>query len=224
MPHLSMKVFIFLFGLLQLCRFAFASDVILSDGRVLKDATIMSQAPRTVIIKHAAGLSSVSKSLLPPELSARYPVDEAAAREADLRAAQARADARELEKAEAERTDRVRTQRAETAAVNAAVAASEAAAEETRYENIRKSAESLARHYFEYEYNPGNNSTSVSDCSVTISEVRPVEGWAGRWLVRGRGFIKYYQSQGRSYMSQTRDFEAYYSTTGHNPSFEVTLR
>jgi hypothetical protein len=62
---------------------ATAAEIPLADGRVLHDATIRSQTPRTVIIKHTGGLCSVAKELLPPELQARYPVAEAAAREAD---------------------------------------------------------------------------------------------------------------------------------------------
>jgi len=203
---------------------AFAADISLPDGRVFKDASIMSQTPRKVTIRHAAGLSSVGKELLPPELQAKYPVDEAAAHEADRQAAVARDAAKEFEKNEAERVARLRAERGQTVAANTANAEREAAREEARYADVEREATERAIHYFQYEYNPGNNSASAFDCSVTLSEVRPVEGWAGRWFVRGRGFIKYYQSQGRTLTSQTRDFEAYYYKDGHKTSFEVTLR
>lgn len=201
-----------------------AADISLTDGRVFKDATVMSQTPLKVVIRHAAGLSSVTKQLLPPELQARYPVDEAAAREAERQATAASEAARESEKNEAERVARMRAQRAESVAANTANADREKAFEEARYAAVEREATERAKHYFQYEYNPSNNSASTWDCSVTISEVRPVEGWPGRWFVRGRSFIKYYQSQGRTFTSQTRDFEAYFYKDGHKTNFEVTLR
>jgi len=51
-----------------------AADLTLTDGRVLKDATITSQSATTVTVRHAAGLASVPKTVLPVELRAQYPV------------------------------------------------------------------------------------------------------------------------------------------------------
>jgi len=201
-----------------------AADFSLKDGRVLKDASIVSQAPRTVMIKHAGGLSSVAKELLPSELQAQYPVNEAAAREAERPASLAREAARESERAEAERVARVRAQREQMVAANESHASNEANREDAQYAAVERDAKERAKDYFRHEYNSGNNSNLTCECSVTLSEVRPVEGWAGRWLVKGRAYLKYYQSQGRSFTSQTRDFEAYYYKEGHKTNFEVTLR
>jgi hypothetical protein len=202
----------------------FAADFTLKDGRVLKDAAIVSQAPRTVMIKHAGGLSSVAKDLLPPDLQSQYPINETAARESERQAVIARDAARQSERAEAERVARVRAQREEMVAANESHASNEVYREDAQYAAVERDAKERAKDYFRHEYNSGNNSTYTCECSVTLSEVRPVEGWTGRWLVKGRAYMKYYQNQGRSFTSQTRDFEAYYYKEGHKTNFEVTLR
>ena len=155
---------------------------------------------------------------------AQYPIDEAAAREAERQAVLARQAAREFEKAEAERAARVRAQREATATANEAAAGRESTREDAQYSAVESDALQRARQYFKYEYNPGNSSVTNWDCNVTLSEVRPVDGWAGRWLVKGRAYLKYYQSQGRTFTSQNRDFEAYYYKDGRKTNFDVTLR
>ena len=219
-----MKLISIIFVAALMASWASAADVTLVDGRVLKDASVVSQTPRTVMIKHANGLSSVAKDLLPPELQSRYPINEAAAREAERQAVVARDAARQSERAEAERVARVRAQREQMVAANESHSANEASREDAQYAAVEQEAKARAIDYFRHEYNSGNNSTYNCECSVTLSEVRPVEGWAGRWLVKGRAYLKYYQSQGRTFTSQTRDFEAYYYKEGRKTNFEVTLR
>jgi hypothetical protein len=223
-PINTMKLILCIFTVAALSFPAFAADISLTDGRVFKDASILSQTPRKVTIKHAAGLSSVAKELLPPELQSKYSIDEVGAREAERQAVIARETARESEKAEAERVARARAERMETVAANSANAERDAAREDAKYASVESDALQRAQQYFKYEYNPGNGSVTNMDCSVTISEVRPVEGWTGRWFVTGRAYMKYYQSQGRTFTSQTRDFDAYYYKDGRKTNFEVTLR
>src|SRR6266496_4315921 len=124
-----MKMILFIFVAAMMSASAFAADILLKDGRVFKDAVIMSQTPRTVMIKHTTGLSSVAKELLPPEIQAQYPVDEAAARESERQTTIAREVARESEKTETERIARIRAQREATAASNDARAENDAARE-----------------------------------------------------------------------------------------------
>jgi hypothetical protein len=95
-----MKIIICVVSLLLFRSLSFATDLTLTDGRVYKNATIMSQTPLTVIVKHSAGLSSVSKNILPPELRTRYPADETAARDAEAKSKIAYTKARELEVAD----------------------------------------------------------------------------------------------------------------------------
>jgi len=188
-----MKTAFFIFAAGALALTSFAADITLNDGRVLSDATIVSQSPRNVSIKHAAGLSSVAKQLLPTELQAKYPYDEAAAREADARAIIAREKAQAFEKTEAERSAQVRKQREATAADYEARQAQEAADLKKKTQTVRATAATLAENYFNYDY--VRTPTGENTCSVSISDVRPVEGWQGRWLVTGHATIRHYDNQ-----------------------------
>jgi len=162
----------------------FAVDILLKDGRLLKEATIKSQAPRTIIICHAGGLSSVAKALLPPELQAVYPIDEAAATEADRRAVIASEAAKEFHRNESERVALLHKRHESDAIENEANQAKEAAAQKLAAQTAKGNASALAAHFFQFEYARG------STCDVTISDIRPIEGWAGRWLVRGNVLIR----------------------------------
>lgn|ERR1035437_4351636 len=59
-----------------------AEEITLKDGRVFKDAQVVSQSPTKVMIRYPGGVSSVAKSLLPERLLAQYPIDEKGAAEA----------------------------------------------------------------------------------------------------------------------------------------------
>ena len=228
-----------------------AADVTLTDGRVLRNATICSQTPLTVTIKHAAGLCSVSKKLLPPELAARYPPDEAAARENALKAEQARAKAQALESAEAERVAREHARSEASAAVMASQPVRQAAEAKTKYESVRADAQARAEAYFNTEYEPVTQARNISSVRVSILECRLVEGWNNRWFVRGKCDVQSYeivkiypyylpheiQENSRlgqpldytpvdtpQYTTQTRIFEADYSTENGDPTFDLTLR
>ena len=179
-----MKMIPVIFAAAAMSGSVFAADILLKDGRVLKDATIKSQAPRTITVSHAGGLSSVAKDLLPSELEAQYPIDEAAAIEADRRAAIAREAAQEFHKKEAERVALLRKQHESDVAEYEANQAKEDAAQKLAAQAAKANASALAAHFFQFEYARG------STCDVTISEIRPVEGWAGRWLVRGNVLIR----------------------------------
>jgi len=172
---------------------AFATDLELADGRVLKDAKIISQTPRTVTIGHTEGLISVSKTILPPELRTRYPIDESAARESDLRAAQALKKAAELQRNEIERVARVREQREETAAFNEHVATAKIASEATKYELARCEVQTRAEAYFNNEYEPVAHANNVNQAKVTISDLHLIEGWDNRWFVSGRCAVTCFQ-------------------------------
>lgn len=58
-----------------------AADLTLADGRVLKNWRVMSVSPGYLTIRYDGGAVKIQKELLPPEVRARYPVDEAAAAE-----------------------------------------------------------------------------------------------------------------------------------------------
>lgn len=267
----SMKLTVPFLAVSMCCVTALAADLTLTDGRVLKDAAIVSQAPRTVTIRHAAGLSSIAKTLLPPELKTKYPVDESAALVADQKAAEARLAAQEFQKREAARAAAVRApkmpaqetstiEETENARIKAVMAKAKAAA--------------LAAEYFKQSY---PSTTGTTSCYVSIAEFQPVENWPNHWHVVGRATIsqgytstsastsqigdpswrenynrnqseyqdRAYNNPERSTMtdpewrrrnnweepssrssgsSETKDFEAYYSTEGATPTIDVRPR
>jgi len=166
---------------------SFAADISLKDGRVLKDAVVKSQAPRTVTIKHAGGLSSIAKSLLPPELLAQYPFDEAAAHAADKKALLAREAALNARKTESGRLARLRTERDATVAAYEANQAKESVLMAPKIAAVKNKAQPLIEKYFEREYSLFSN--GVRTASVSIEEVRPIDGADGRWFMTGHTVI-----------------------------------
>lgn len=91
--------------LAALCLSASAADIALSDGRIFREAKIVSQSPTTVTIRHAAGFDQVPKAKLPPDLAAQYPSDDAAA---SLEAAAAEKRAAATAAAQAAKAERIR--------------------------------------------------------------------------------------------------------------------
>jgi len=239
-----------LLGLFTLCTAgAWAEDIALKDGRVLANASIVSQGPRTVTIKHAAGLTAVNKAQLSSELQIRYPIDEAAARKAEQRAEADRAAAQQAAAAEKERTALLRAQHEVTSTAQEIAAAKDAAELAARQESVKSGARAAALSYFEQEYSPVPRTTPKVE--VTINEFRPVEGWSGRWLVKGQALIRRYKDhevelnllyasrpadiagqdrriqQIRSlesdHTNEIVDFECTYPTDGSAPSFDIKL-
>jgi hypothetical protein len=191
---------LFLTAAIPFC--AHATDIILKDGRIFKEATITSQASQTVTIKYVDGLCSVSKELLPPELQAQYPM---------------RGDAtRESPKADT----KVREQNKAVIPANRAAARKEAARE---YAVVENDVFRHAKDYFLHDYYRGSNSTMKFDCSISLIAVRPVEGQTGRWSVEGRAYMKYFSNPGGPFTWQTLDFEANYCKQGSKTDFEVKL-
>lgn len=201
-----------------------ADDIVLIDGRVFREAAVFSQTATSVTIRHAGGLASVGKELLPPELRALYPIDEARALAEERRLEAARKAAKEQAAADAERAERVRKQAEESAAAKKASEEHAAAVEDAAYAEVERAIRSRAAVYFDNEYSSGNNSATSVKTVVELSEVRPVDGWPGRWFAKGRAFMKFYQSQGRTFTSQSRDFEVFYSREGRKTNFEITVR
>ena len=74
----ALRILAILIGLVQTI---LAADMTLADGRVLKNWRVMSVSPGTITLRYDGGALKVQKNLLPPEILARYPIDEAAAAE-----------------------------------------------------------------------------------------------------------------------------------------------
>lgn len=174
-----------------LCITVRAADLTLTDGRVLKDATITSQTPRNVTIKHAAGLSAVAKTLLPAELQTQYPVDEVAAKTDEEKNRKARIRAQEIEQAEYQRSLKLQAERAKTAKFNRRAPIETEADRRDRLNNARSEVQSRAEHYFKTEYPLATTAKNIGSLKVSIVSIQPVEGWTNRWIVRGKCEVQY---------------------------------
>jgi len=158
-----------------------AADIVLKDSRVLKEARIVSQTPRNVTVRHAGGLSSVPKHLLPEELLAKYPVDEVAAKAGEARAAEARAARLAEEQGKAAATS------PQTAAGHTEAPAT-AAAQSSEQATVLSLVQKGAADYF--------SALNKEDFDgVEIDGVSAPSAAGGTWTVRGRArFIHYPQS------------------------------
>jgi hypothetical protein len=125
--------------------------------------------------------------------------------------------------------------------------------ENSKNERVMSDVKKYAERYFKNNYEPVTGAKNISKVSVKISELRLVDGWDKRWFVRGTCEIQsrdvvqvypYYSPkvirsaarQGETieadyspqdvakYTTQTRNFEAYYSTESATPTFDVTLK
>lgn len=241
-----MRNSVFLAAAMLLAAAATAADIALEDGRVLQDATIRSQTPRTVIIKHAAGMSSVAKALLPVELRSQYPVDEAAALEADRLAALGREAEVALRRAETERLELAREAARQNPGAEEDRQAEAAELQRRELATVEGEAIRATEEYFLNDYE--RNSMYERTCEVTATGIRPVPGWSKRWTMTGRAVIRRYQPERpedllrrphpdmtakqirrarereRFVNLEMREFEATYSTDGEKPSIDVTLR
>ncbi|MFT3870101.1 MAG: hypothetical protein QM715_16760 [Nibricoccus sp.] len=232
----------------------FADDVTLADGRVFKDAIIVSETPRTVTLRHATGLCSVAKPLLPAELQAKHPVDEAAAKVAEEKNRQDRVRARELEQAEYQRSLKLRAQREETAKLNERAPIEEESNRRDRLNSARAEMQVRTEMYFKTEYPLVASAKNTGAIKVAFASLELIEGWANRWRGAGRCEIEYdgeivkvyptypantvdaYAKAGQlqelsytpyettRYKQKIQDFEVIYNAESADPSFELTLR
>ncbi len=226
---------------------ALANDIVLKDGRILANATIVSQSPRNVTIKHATGLSSIAKEQLTPELLARYPIDETAAREADQHSKEIREAALLARTAEKERVAQSQAKNEADTAAQKIADEKNAAQQTAKLEAVKSEAKVAAMHYFEQKYSQPSDMTSR--VAVTINDAQPIEGWTGQWRLKGQTTIRRYKNhdlelsrlnaiqppdittqEKRSrqiqfldadYLSEFFDFECVYSTDGSTPSFDI---
>ena len=61
-------------SLLLLSVIAHATDITLTDGRIFIEAKVVSQTDNAVCIRYAGGFAQVSKTLLPADIAAQFPV------------------------------------------------------------------------------------------------------------------------------------------------------
>ena len=172
---------------LPLFSYLHGADITLRDARVLKDARIVSQTPRNVTVRHAGGLSSVAKTLLPAELQAKYPVDEAAAQAADDKARLVREDSK------------VQASPAKEAAAQVAPSPSVTEGPDPMAEE-RSKVLGLVYAAANAKYSELNKPNFKG---IEIDEVTEPAGLGGSWTVTGRACYVYYPQTFHQYVRET---------------------
>lgn len=171
-----------------------AETLTLADGRTFQNAVVLSQSPRTVIVRHAGGLASIEKTKLPAALRERYPVDEAAALLEDARLAEERERVRVAAEAA------VRAPAPEPAVTAAAKPAVSTATPRppTREEQqaarkaaVLEKAAVLAQRHFESRY--AETLGGWAEATVKLTDAREVDGWHDRWVVSGQAVVRYFR-------------------------------
>jgi hypothetical protein len=82
-----------------------------------------------------------------------------------------------------------------------------AISEEALRTRHRDAAAAKARRFFTYEFQAGSNALSVYDRDIEIEETEAIQGWPGRYRTKGRAYLQFYDSRGRSFSRTTSRFE-----------------
>lgn len=192
-----MRTTLVLFVALLAVSFVSGADIALTDGRVLKDAVVVSQSIGRVCIRHSGGLTQVDKTKLPEALAAQYAASpEAVATEDARREELARAALVKEEKRSERWQQQARVSRPAPQPLEASTSA------------IKDVAEAYARRHFRDIDQRGSNASITVRVSVTTEEPEPISGWFNQWRVRGHAAYTDYNSTGwGSYSKNAREFE-----------------
>jgi hypothetical protein len=71
----------------------------------------------------------------------------------------------------------------------------------------QKAAETRARRYYRYEFQVGSNAISITALDIETDQPEAIEGWLGRYRTRGKVYLEFYDSKGRSFSRTTSSFE-----------------
>lgn len=177
-----------------------ASDIALTDGRVLKDAAIVSQSAGRVCIRHEGGLTQVEKNKLPADLAQQYPAASEAVAAEDARREELAKEALAKEEKRSERWQQeARVSRPSRSAETPAAASPSM---------IKNVAEAYARRYFRDVDQRGSNASMTVRLSVVTEEPEPISGWFNQWRVTGHAAYTDYNSTGwGSFSKNGRNFE-----------------
>jgi hypothetical protein len=85
--------------------------------------------------------------------------------------------------------------------------ASDSADHERQLARHREVAEDRARRYFEFEYRAGSNAISVTKLDIQTKPPEAVDGWPGRYRTKGRAYLEFFESKGRSFSRGASSFE-----------------
>jgi len=191
----------------------------LSDGRELLGWRIVDESPEYVTVRHKAGISKVSKKILPEPVRSAYPIDKEAA--AAQRAADEAARKEREQKAlgmrmlEEKARQEQRAQAAEAAPQPATVSAAAAEADQRAiYQRVFAAAKVRADRYFNFEFEPSGTSRIFSiNVAVDADDPEPWPGIPGRYTVKGKGYLEYYSRVHTGFDHATKEWIAYVDVT-----------
>jgi len=84
----------------------------------------------------------------------------------------------------------------------------------------RAAAVKRAERFFTYEFQAGSSAISVYGRDIEIEETEAIEGWPGRYRTKGRAYLQFYDSRGRSFSRTNSRFEV---ITEQKPGREVAV-
>lgn len=84
----------------------------------------------------------------------------------------------------------------------------------------RQVATARAQRFFTYEFQAGSSAIGVYDCDIETEETEAIQGWTGRYRTKGRAYLQFYDSRGRSFSRTTSGFEI---ITEQKPGREVVV-
>ncbi len=179
----------------------------LTDGRTLRDVTVKSYDPATGKVLLLAGRTamSVPLALIPSpfdaQVKAAVPVAGSNLTTVTVRPAPV------VAAPPAPRVVRLASPSAPSVAVDDGARA-----------RHRAAAVKRAERFFTYEFQAGSSAISVYDRDIEVEETEAIEGWPGRYRTKGRAYLQFYDSRGRSFSRTNSRFEV---ITEQKPGREV---
>lgn len=200
----------------------------LADGRVFTEWTITGETASAVFVKYKGGGAKIAKKLLPPDVLAKYPIDDDAIKAEQAALAKAEragnerkamveaARARDEEQRKATRATREQAVAAAVEAKRTEIAIARSVAAETPARALGDDPERLyalvrarAKRYYEAERRNGSGATLLFGINYEFDEPRPVPGWTERFEITGVAHYQFYDSVwGGSFSSHVGYFSA----------------
>jgi hypothetical protein len=187
----------------------------LNDGRILTDWKVTGETADSVTLRHSAGISKVSKTVLPEGLLVKYPLNEALAKAEKEREAMA-------VKQRLAREEQYRQQDAAKAAAKRQSLQNQVTAQPSTSDrmnpaikdSVRRAAQVRAERFFEYEYQPMVTNRILSfDVAIDTTDPEPWTGVSGLYTVTGRGYVKFYTNSS-GFERATKEFRVKVEVNG----------
>lgn len=172
----------------------------LTDGRSLKDVTVRSYDPASGKVLLMAGRTAMSipLALIPA------PFDTQVKEAVPVAGSNLTTVSHRPTAAPSARAEPVRVVPVQIMAPSTSGERPDASSSLARH---RDAASKRAERFFTYEFQAGSSSLSVYDCDIETEEIEAVAGWDGRYRTKGRAYLQFYDSRGRSFSRTTSRFE-----------------